>query len=594
MVSVSCPPLLSRVFGGKRNISSIDDSTNNILKTLVKGSVEEVEATVESPNFSLSVTQMQHLDLPRDVRRGRNKLLVFCLGESQATAFIILKEKMSMSTAQEVIQDYKHSNSRVERLADSVEDLKNRLKQRYHDAKCVVTYKDLSCGCYNTERACLQCTKGPKPTSDGLGASLFRFGKVVLSYLDVTKDSALVIKLITLIGWQIFTEPTLFQSVIIWLLIGSIAIPLFKSAVETTLSYPHAVLEASRSRPKGRKLKALQAVVFCGYFFVPSLLIRNREKAKLRRKVLLEKSRDDYLSTGAVREEIQDELEGLEKYEEDVKEAYLIFKRNEASFEIILQMGLQLTMLLLSMSTVPTHAGLQGVFGKDYSQQEGVLQTTFGTGFEGVDLSEWLLIGSIIWSFKTSCKTFICIKSAKKSHSMRVAAKGALGLRAFLFSTSRIFALVAFFGPFLGLMDCLAHWKAQQKALDPELLEKVSTSLNAYWDPDTIQSLYKTLSSSEFTDYTVISLREAFFLLIGSTFLIGLLILLVKRKISSDFKEASCASQLQHVVEVFNFPDAFSDWDDDSGKGSHPLRKVQFFLTLFKRPLTPPASPPFV
>ena len=23
-------------------------------------------------------------------------------------------------------------------------------------------------------------------------------------------------------------------------------------------------------------------------------------------------------------------------------------------------------------------------------------------------------------------------------------------------------------------------------------------------------------------------------------------------------------------------------------KGSHPLRKVQFFLTLFKRPLTPP------
>ena len=320
-VSVSCPPLLSRVFGGKRNISRIDDSTNSTLKTLVKGSVEEVKATVESPNFSLSVTQMQHLDLPRDVRRGRNKLLVFCLGESQATAFIILKEKMNMSTAQKVIQDYKHSNSSVERLADSVEDLKYRLKQRYHDAKCVVTYKDLSCGCYNTERACLQCTKGPKPTSDGFGASLFRFGKVVLSYLDVTKDSALVIKLITLIGWQIFTEPALFQSVIIWLLIGSIAIPLFKSAVETTLSYPHAVLEASRSSPKGRKLKALQAVVFCGYFFVPSLLIRNREKAKLRRQVLLEKSRDDYLSTGAVREEIQDELQGLEKYEDDVKEA---------------------------------------------------------------------------------------------------------------------------------------------------------------------------------------------------------------------------------------------------------------------------------
>ena len=34
-------------------------------------------------------------------------------------------------------------------------------------------------------------------------------------------------------------------------------------------------------------------------------------------------------------------------------------------------------------------------------------------------------------------------------------------------------------------------------------------------------------------------------------------------------------------------------WFISSSKGSHPLRKVQFFLTLFKRPLTPP-PPPFV
>ena len=94
---------------------------------------------------------------------------------------------------------------------------------------------------------------------------------------------------------------------------------------------------------------------------------------------------------------------------------------------------------------------------------------------------------------------------------------------------------------------------------------KVSNSSNAYWDRDTFQSLYKTLSSSEFTEYTVLSLREAFSLLIGSYFLIGLLIFLVKRKMNSDFREASCASQLQHVAEAVNFPDAFEDWDDDSG-----------------------------
>ena len=567
VVSVSCPPLLSRVFGSKnysRSSSSSRDVTT-IIKTLIEGSTNDVKAAVLSPNFYLCVTQMQHLDLPRDVRRGRNKQLVFCLGESQTTAFIVMKERMNMETAQLIIQDFRNSNTKLEKLADSVEDLKTLIKKRYDEAKCVVTFKDLSCGHFNTERTCMRCTEGPKQTSDGLGAFLTTFGKVLLSYLDVTKDTALVIKLITLIGVQIFTEPALFQSVIIWLLIASIVVPLLKSAVETAFWYPHAVLESSASTPTGSKLRALQAAVFCGYFFVPSLLIINREKAALRRKMLLEKTKDDFLSTGVVKEQICEELQEVEKYEIDVKEAYLLFKRNEASFEIVLQMGLQLTMLLLSMTTFPTHAGLQGVFGKDYSKQENILRAQFGTGYESVDFGEWLLIGSIIWSFKTVSTTFIWIKTAKKSHNMGVAAKSALGLRAFLFSTSRILALVAFFGPLLGLMDCLTHWKAQQKPLDPQLLERLTNNSDSYWDKDTVQSVYKTLSSSEFTEYTVIPLRAAFFVLIVCSLLMGLVIFLVKRKLSGDFKAASWASQLQHVAEVLNFPDAFLDWDDDSG-----------------------------
>ena len=569
VVSVSCPPLLSHVFGSKNYISSSSSSNAiSILKTLTEGSINDVKTAVLSPKFNLSATQMQHLDLPRDVRRGRNKDLVFCLGESQPTAFIMMKDRMNMETAQMIIQDFRNSNTKLEKLSDSVEDLKTLVKKRYHEAKCIVTFKDLSCGHFNTERTCMRCTEGPKQTSDGLGPSLIRFGKVHMSYLDVTKDTALAIKLISLIGVQIFTEPALFQSVIIWLLIASIVVPLLKSAVETALWYPHAVLDSSVSTPSGSKLRALQAAVFCGYFFVPSLLIKNKEKAALKRKILLEKTKDEFLSTGVVEEQIYEELQEVEKYEIDVKEAYLIFKRNEASFEIVLQMGLQLTMLLLSMTTFPTHAGLQGVFGKDYSKQENILRTQFGTGYESVDFSEWLLIGSIIWSFKTVCTTFIWIKSANKSHNMGFAAKLVLGIRAFLFSTSRIFALVAFFGPFLGLMDSLAHWKAQQKPLDPELMERLTNNSDSYWDKDTVQSLYKTLSSSEFTEYTVISLRAAFFVLLGSSLLMGLLIFLVKRKLSGDFKAASWGSQLQHMAEVLNFPDAFLDWD--SGKFSKP------------------------
>ena len=39
-------------------------------------------------------------------------------------------------------------------------------------------------------------------------------------------------------------------------------------------------------------------------------------------------------------------------------------------------------------------------------------------------------------------------------------------------------------------------------------------------------------------------------------------------------------------TEVRNY--VSDDVHDDDDKGSHPPRKVQFFLTLFKRPLTPP------
>ena len=50
---------------------------------------------------------------------------------------------------------------------------------------------------------------------------------------------------------------------------------------------------------------------------------------------MLEKSKEEFHSAGLVKEEIQEEIRNVENYEEDVKEAYLIFKRNEASFEIV-------------------------------------------------------------------------------------------------------------------------------------------------------------------------------------------------------------------------------------------------------------------
>ena len=108
VVSVSCPPLLSWIFGSKKDTSRSSSDDITITKTLIEGSINDVKTAVLSPKFNLCATQMQHLDLPRDVRRGRNKDLVFCLGESQPTAFIMMKDRMNMETAQMIIQDFRN------------------------------------------------------------------------------------------------------------------------------------------------------------------------------------------------------------------------------------------------------------------------------------------------------------------------------------------------------------------------------------------------------------------------------------------------------------------------------------------------------
>merc|ERR1719209_1513006 len=123
-------------------------------------------------------------------------------------------------------------------------------------------------------------------------------------------------------------------------------------------------------------------------------------------------------------------------------------------------------MLLLSRTRFPVATGLQGIFGKDF---------TSAVNFFGLDLDlgDVLLILSVCWSFKTGVVSFLKIHSEQKNGMLSGAAKGVLGLRALLFSVTRIICVVAFFGPFLGLKDCMAHWHAEGFQLEGELLKKL-------------------------------------------------------------------------------------------------------------------------
>ena len=141
LVSTLCPLILSQIFGIKKvqdnkGTAKTSDASSP-LATLVEGSIDDLKKVVASPDFAISLTQMQHLDLPREVCRSRNKELVQCVADSQAEAFVILKNQMNKETAQTVIEDFKHSNSFQEELADDIEVLKTSIEKIYDDAKCI-------------------------------------------------------------------------------------------------------------------------------------------------------------------------------------------------------------------------------------------------------------------------------------------------------------------------------------------------------------------------------------------------------------------------------------------------------------------------
>ena len=168
--------------------------------------------------------------------------------------------------------------------------------------------------------------------------------KIIACYVDVVKDTVLVSLLITIIGYKgFFSEDiTLFPNVVILILMTTVAVPLFVSAVQTSWRHPLTIFEFPvwhnyRTNPAGRwKLAFIRLTVFFGYIFVPSVLISNKEKAKLRRRVLEEQGKQEFDSEeGMVTNKTLEEQELIEIYLDEVRKAYLIFKRNEAALELV-------------------------------------------------------------------------------------------------------------------------------------------------------------------------------------------------------------------------------------------------------------------
>ena len=103
----------------------------------------------------------------------------------------------------------------------------------------------------------------------------------------------------------------------------------------------------------------LRLIIIVFFPLVPAIIIISSENAKEERKNL--KSKDRSMQDLA-KVSILERCQLLTEFIEECRKALLTFKRNELSMELVIQMSIHLTMLLLSKTDYPIESGLQSIF----------------------------------------------------------------------------------------------------------------------------------------------------------------------------------------------------------------------------------------
>ena len=160
---------------------------------------------------------------------------------------------------------------------------------------------------------------------------------------------------------------------------------------------------------------------------------------------------------------------------EETRLALLTFKRNELNIELIIQLSIHVTMVLLSKTNYPLESGLQAIFSSQKSDTSASLV---------------LLVLSVLWSFKTTALTSIAIKAESKKYFPLVP-KIFLACRYLLVFLLRIGCIVAYFSPFLGLLGITDHYQAETIPLARQTFKNLKGTYH-YWD-----SIKENVSSVE-------------------------------------------------------------------------------------------------
>ena len=139
---------------------------------------------------------------------------------------------------------------------------------------------------------------------------------------------------------------------------------------------------------------------------------------------------------------------------------------------------------------------------------------------------------SIIAGFFTTANSYVAIKKEEKKNFLPFMAKLVLIVRSLLVYATRMLSIILFFGIFLGLLDSLAHWHADQIP----------------------RAGIEDFSPPPYSSYTGHDIGTAFGVFVILMLLQALVILLLKRKLSGAFNEATWVAKVDHILDSINRP----------------------------------------
>ena len=122
----------------------------------------------------------------------------------------------------------------------------------------------------------------------------------------------------------------------------------------------------------------------------------------------------------------------------------------EFGLEGIFQMAGQFILFLQATSSTRTHEAFNAIFDEEKPGER------------------FLLIFSVIWSFKTCILSHLKVVSASREHFPTMS-KIVIGLYSFFAVSSRALCMIMFFAPSLGLFNLLKHLQAEQTPWHPDL-----------------------------------------------------------------------------------------------------------------------------